>query len=216
MKNNREYIFNILIIFVVVLLYFIVGLFIYNDFRERKRQEMSLDIIKKTEKQIEQIKEELTEGFNLNSKENIDEHIHIDEIKVEYNDLIYSVLGNIKIEKINIYEPILKENTSDAYNISAVKISGPEINEYGNVVIGGHNYMKGNFFIKINKLVKGDVIILTDLKGNSIKYYVYDYGTTTIEDSSYLIQPNKKERILTLVTCTKGAQERYFVKAKAK
>lgn len=212
MENNKEYIFNVLIILVVVSLYFIVGLFIYNDFRERKRQEMSLDIIKNTEDQINQIKEELNDGLNQNNNN----HIYVEEINVKYNNLTYVVLGKIKIDKIKIYEPVLKENTTDAYNTSAVKISGPNLNDYGNVTIGGHNYMKGNFFIKINKLVKGDVIVLTDLKGNSVKYYVYEYGITTTEDSSYLAQPKDNVRILTLVTCTKGGKERYYVKARAK
>jgi len=208
MENIKEKIFNILIILVVIGLYIIVGLYIYNDFRERKRQEMSLDIINKADIQINEVKEQLNETDN--------KHIHVNEVKVEYNNFTYIVLGKIQIDKIKIYEPILKENTTDAYNTSAVKISGPNINDFGNVSIGGHNYMKGNFFIKINKLVKDDIIILTDLKGKSVKYYVYDYGITTTDDSSYLSQPEKEERIVTLVTCTKGGKERYYVKAKAK
>jgi len=169
---------------------------------------MSLDIINKADIQINEVKEQLNETDN--------KHIHVNEVKVEYNNFTYIVLGKIQIDKIKIYEPILKENTTDAYNTSAVKISGPNINDFGNVSIGGHNYMKGNFFIKINKLVKDDIIILTDLKGKSVKYYVYDYGITTTDDSSYLSQPEKEERIVTLVTCTKGGKERYYVKAKAK
>ena len=36
-------------------------------------------------------------------------------------------------------------------------------------------------------------------------------------DASYLAQPdNKDDRIVTLVTCTKGGKERYYVKARAK
>ena len=77
--------------------------------------------------------------------------------------------------------------------------------------------MKGNYFIKINRLVKDDVITITDLSGSSVNYYVYEYKITTIDDPSYLTQPeNKDEKIITLVTCTKGGKERYYVKAKAK
>lgn len=204
-KNiNKELIFNTIIILIVIALYIVVGLFIYNSFRERKRLEITDNIIDKVDKQIEEIK-----------KENIN-HTIIEEIKVEYNNIEYTVLGKIDIKKINIYEPILKENTKGAYDVSAVKISGPNLNDYGNVAIGAHNYMKGNFFIKINKLVKDDVITITDLTGNSVNYYVYEYGITSIDDVNYLAQPNSKIREITLVTCTKGGKERYFVKAKAK
>ena len=64
----------------------------------------------------------------------------------------FTVIGKIRIDKINIYQPILKENNKDAYNVSVVKMSGPSLNTPGNVAIGGHNFMRGNFFIKIKKL----------------------------------------------------------------
>lgn len=204
-KNiNKELLFNLIIILIVIALYIVVGLFIYNSFRERKRLEITDNIIEKVDKQIEDIK-----------KQDVN-HTTIEEVKVEYNKIEYTILGKINIKKINIYEPILKENTKGAYDVSAVKISGPSLNDYGNVAIGGHNYMKGNFFIKINKLVKGDVITITDLTGNSVDYYVYEFGITSIDDANYLAQPNSKIREITLVTCTKGGKQRYFVKAKAK
>ena len=60
-------------------------------------------------------------------------------------------------------------------------------------------------------------VTITDLSGSSVNYYVYEYKTTTIDDPSYLKQPeNKDEKIITLVTCTKGGKERYYVKARAK
>ena len=96
-------------------------------------------------------------------------------------------------------------------------MSGPNLNELGNVSIGGHNFMRGNYFIKINRLVKNDVVTITDLSGRKINYYVYEYGVTNNDDASYLAQPsNNTEKIITLVTCTKGGKERYYVKAKAK
>ena len=116
-----------------------------------------------------------------------------------------------------MYQPILKENTKGAYNTALVKMSGPNLNENGNVAIGGHNFMRGNYFIKINKLVKNDVVEITDLSGRKINYYVYEYGVTSKDDASYLAQPsNPNQKIVTLVTCTKGGKERYYVKARAK
>ena len=201
-KINKEKLFNVVIVLIVITLYIFVGLYIYSSFRERKRQEIADGIIKKVDEQIQK---------------NITKSNPMEEVTLSYEDFNYTVLGKIRIKKINIYQPILKENTKKAYDASVVKISGPNLNENGNVSIGGHNYMRGNFFIKINRLVKDDKITITDLSGREVDYYVYAYGITTIDDASYLAQPlNKDEKIVTLVTCTKGGKERYYVKAKAK
>ena len=201
-KINKEKLFNVVIVLIVITLYIFVGLYIYSSFRERKRQEIADGIIKKVDEQIQK---------------NITKSNPMEEVTLSYEDFNYTVLGKIRIKKINIYQPILKENTKKAYDASVVKISGPNLNENGNVSIGGHNYMRGNFFIKINRLVKDDKITITDLSGRKVDYYVYAYGITTIDDASYLAQPlNKDEKIVTLVTCTKGGKERYYVKAKAK
>lgn len=210
MKNiikriNKEIIFNIVIVLIVITLYILVALFIYSDFRERKRKEVANNIIEKIDNKIKE-----------NKENNVTDQSQT-EVIAQYNEINYTVLGKIKIDKINIYEPILKENTKGSYDASVVKMSGPNLNEFGNVAIGGHNYMKGNFFIKINQLKKGDKVTITDLTGKSVNYYVYEYNTVTIDDATYLSQPdNKNDKIVTLVTCTKGGKQRYYVKARAK
>lgn len=196
----KEKILNFLIILIVVALYVAVFMFIYSNFRERKRQELAGGIIDKIDKVI---------------KENDGDVMP--EAKVSYGGFKYTVLGKLTIKKINIYQPILKENTAGAYNTALVKMAGPNLNENGNVSIGGHNFMRGNYFIKINRLVKNDVVMVTDLSGRKVKYYVYEYGVVDKNSASYLAQPdNKNEKIVTLVTCTKGGKERYYVKARAK
>lgn len=210
-KINKEKLFNFIILLIVIAMYIFVFLGIYSNFRERKRKETKENIIEKVDEVIENIKEEQIN----NTDSNID--ITPTETETKYNGINYTVLGKITIRKINIYEPILKENTKEAYDTALVKVTGVDLNKNGNAVIGGHNFMKGNYFIKINRLVKDDVITITDLSGSSVNYYVYEYKTTTIDDPSYLTQPeNKDEKIVTLVTCTKGGKERYYVKAKAK
>lgn len=196
----KEKILNFLIILIVVALYVAVFMFIYSNFRERKRQELAGGIIDKIDKVI---------------KENDGEVMP--EAKVNYGGFKYTILGKLTIKKINIYQPILKENTAGAYNTALVKMAGPNLNENGNVSIGGHNFMRGNYFIKINRLVKNDIVTVTDLSGRKLNYYVYEYGVVDKNSASYLAQPdNKNEKIVTLVTCTKGGKERYYVKARVK
>ena len=207
--NIWEVILNIFITIIVISLYVFVTLYIYTNFRERKRKEVANKIIEKVDKQVVHNKEEIKKD-DLNNKVKT-------EIKTSYQGEKFTVLGKINIRKINIYQPILKENTKEAYDVASVKMSGPNLNTNGNVAIGGHNFMKGKFFIKLEKLVNNDIITITDLLGNKVNYYVYEYGKKSPEDPSYLIQPNNgNEKIITLVTCTKGGKERYYVKAKAK
>lgn len=199
-KINKEKIFNVIIILIVIALYISVALLIYTNFRERKRNELAGGIIDKVDEII---------------SENEDQSVT--EAQVKYAGYNYTVLGKIRIKKINMYQPILKENTAGAYNTALVKMSGPDLNENGNVAIGGHNFMRGNYFIKINRLTNGDVVTITDLSGRSVNYYVYEFGVTSKDDASYLAQPEDKDaKIITLVTCTKGGKERYVVKARAK
>lgn len=193
-----EKIINYLIVLVVILLYIFVAMYIYSNFRERKRQEIKNGIIQKID---DVIKDETTET----------------EAEIKYEGYNYTVLGKLKINKINLYEPILKENNAGAYNTALVKMAGPNLNDFGNVSIGGHNFMRGNYFIKIRKLVKNDVVTVTDLTGRSINYYVYEYKVADANDPTYLKQPDTlNEKIITLVTCTKGGKQRYYVKAKAR
>ena len=199
-KINKEKLFNALILLVVIGLYVAVALLIYTNFRERKRQEISNGIIDKIVDVIEE-----------------NEDNPVTEATVSYGGFNYTVLGKLRIRKINIYEPILKENTASAYNTALVKMSGPDLNENGNVAIGGHNFMRGNYFIKINRLRENDVVTVTDLTGRSVNYYVYEYGIKSADDASYLAQPDDpNEKIVTLVTCTKGGKQRYVVKARAR
>lgn len=199
MKKVLKVLSDIIILLAVIGLYVLAFNFIYSNFRERKRKEISDNVLEKVEDHIKNDK-----GNNNNTEKSI-----------KYGGYRYTVLGTIRINKLRFSQPILKENTYGAYNVSVVKMKGPNLNEIGNVVIGGHNYMRSNYFMKINRLVKNDVVIITDLKGRSVKYYVYAYGSTSPDDPSYF--ENKKDgRYVTLVTCDKGGKARYYVKAKAK
>ena len=202
MSNKKviKTILDIIILAAVIALYVLAIRFIYDQFRERKRKEISDGILEKVNKKIDKSKQS-------------DEQI---ETNVEYKGNSYTVLGTIGIPKVNFYQPILKENTYGAYNVSVVKIKGPNLNEPGNVVIGGHNYMRSKYFMVINRLVKNDKIMITDLRGRKVIYYVYDYYVTSDDDAEYLKDIDDGGRYVTLVTCNKGGVNRYIVRAKAR
>lgn len=191
----KKKIISIVIIFLVVLLYFFVYSYIYDNFRERKRQEIDKGLVEQIDDIIE----------NNSDK--------VKEKKVKVNNTKYTVLGKISIKRINFYQSILKENTYKSLNVSVVKIAGPSLNMVGNVVIGGHNYMRKEYFYGIRKLRKGDIVKITDLTGISI-YYKVSYGRRTTEnDESYFKASKNNTKELTLVTCIPKTKDKYYIKA---
>lgn len=140
------------------------------------------------------------------------------QVQLEYKG--YKVIGIVKIPKINIEYPILEigdidpESAKAPMKISIIKYWGENVNDYGNLSIAGHNNKDGTMFGKTKKLQKGDIVELTDLKGQTIQYSIYDIFVTDPNDVSILLPKDELVREVTLITCTNGNKERYILKAK--
>ena len=63
--------------------------------------------------------------------------------------------------------------------LSIIKYWGENVNDYGNLSIAGHNNKDGTMFGKTKKLEIGDIVELTDLKGQTIQYSIYDIFVET-------------------------------------
>ena len=140
------------------------------------------------------------------------------EIQLEYKG--YKVIGIIKIPKISIEYPILEigdidpENAKKPMKLSIIKYWGETVNDYGNLSIAGHNNKDGTMFGKTKKLQKDDIVELTDLKGQTIKYSIYDIFVTDPNDVNILLPKDELIREVTLITCTNGNKQRLILKAK--
>ena len=88
----------------------------------------------------------------------------------------YTVVGTMKIPTINLEYPIVEEVTGPALEKALVVLypSGDNLNLPGNTVIIGHNYRNGTFFSNLKKLSNGAKIYVTDYRGKSITYEVYN------------------------------------------
>ena len=163
------------------------------------------------------------------SQEAVDAFSNIDfsKIEEESNNPIqlleykgYKIIGVVKIPKIGIEYPILEigdidpENAKKPMKLSIVKYWGENINDYGNLSIAGHNNKDGTMFGKTKKLEKGDIVELTDLKGQTIQYSIYDIFVTDPNDVSILLPKDELVREVTLITCTNGNKQRLILKAK--
>lgn len=128
----------------------------------------------------------------------------------------FVMIGYIEIPKINIKYPILEKETVASLEKS-VAVRYPDsaiLNEPGNVVIVGHNYRNGQFFSNLEKVATGDMVKITDTKGQTLIYTIYEKYETTPEDVAYITRNVGDNTEITLVTCTDDSNARIIVKAR--
>ena len=137
------------------------------------------------------------------------------------NGYNYSTIATINIPKIGVNYPILDgqtdsvEETEYLLKISPIKFWGANPNEVGNFCIVGHNYRDTRFFSKVLTLENGDLVYITDDRGKTVTYSVYDKYEVDPEDTSCTSQLTDGRREITLITCTNDSKLRVIVKAKA-
>ena len=160
--------------------------------------------------------QEVVEAFsNIDFSENNEES----EQQSQLNYKGYNVIGIVKIPKINIEYPIIEigdidpESAKKPMKLSIIKYWGENVNDYGNLSIAGHNNKDGTMFEKTKKLEIGDIVELTDLKGQTIQYSIYDIFVTDPNDVSILLPKDEQIREVTLITCTNGNRQRLILKA---
>ena len=155
---------------------------------------------------------------NIDFSNNEEESGSQEQSPIEYKG--YKIIGIVKIPKINLEYPILEiggidpESAKAPMKLSIIKYWGENVNDYGNLSIAGHNNKDGTMFGKTKKLQKGDIIELTDLKGQTIQYSIYDIFVTDPNDVNILLPKDELIREVTLITCTNGNKQRLILKAK--
>lgn len=127
----------------------------------------------------------------------------------------YTIIGSLKVPKINIEYNILSSTSVELLKVSLNKYWGAEPNEVGNMCIVGHNYLDSRFFGKLHTLNKGDVIEVTDSYNRIEKYYVYDMFIADPYDTRCTSQITNGEKEITLITCYNKGTQRLVVKARA-
>lgn len=129
------------------------------------------------------------------------------------NGKTYNTIGSINIPSIEVNYPILAETTDSLLKVSVCRFWGGNANEVGNLCIAGHNYRNNRFFSKVLTLKVGDIIEITDLNNQTIKYSIYDKYTVDPKDTSCTSQVTNGKKIVTLITCTNDSKQRVIVQA---
>lgn len=219
---------NLLTIFLIVGIVIIIGAIGVTGFiisrNGNEKQEAT--------KTAENLQEEVT---NKNSDNEVNVDTNTGLIEVEENVLIdsntinstnsnnttsmklykgFPMVGTIEIPAINLEYPVLESASKSAIDVSVAIYDGPGLNEVGNTTIVGHNYRDGRFFSNNKKLVEGDKVYITDLRGNKVEYVIYRAYTTTPEDSTYLDRDTEGKREISLITCTDDTQSRLIIWAR--
>ncbi|MBQ9023923.1 MAG: sortase [Bacilli bacterium] len=132
----------------------------------------------------------------------------IDEIIQDKGNNIYD--GYIYIPKLDYKNVISKNNVLDENKVYMLSDKKLISNEYGNIILAGHN--NKYVFSNIYKLSINDEIIISDFK-NKYSYTVYIIKYINIKDKSVL-DNIYNDKILTLITCTNNTQTRYIVQSK--
>lgn len=111
------------------------------------------------------------------------------------------VIGLIEIEALGLKYPIVEGADSKqlAYGIGHMPDTGA-IGREGNCILAGHRGSRyGTYFKNLNRLAKGDVIKVTDKKGNRYLYEADSWEVVGAYDNTVKAQGKEKE--LTLLTC---------------
>ena len=121
----------------------------------------------------------------------------------------YTTVGTMKIPKINLEYPILEELSTQSLATSIVALypSGDSVNQPGNTVIIGHNYRNGLFFSNLKKLSIGDKVYITDYRGTSITYTIYNKFEASDSDTSFYDRDTAGKAEITLSTCTDASND---------
>ena len=121
------------------------------------------------------------------------------------------VIGLIEIEALDIKYAVLEGAGSYKLSCGIGHISDTAgIGEVGNCVLAGHNGSRhGTYFTNLKTLKEGDVIKLTDKKGNQYFYVAESMKVVGPYDNSVKDQGDAVE--LTLLTCENSGTMRLVV-----
>lgn len=231
-RKKKMYKFSFMLsIFLVIVL---SSIYIYAEYDKAKNQDLSQEILENMQishnnsiddttidaddnvwKITLNSDEVTTQETETQTTESASEDEEKYEIYVASNGEKYKMVGSIRIPKIDVEYPILNETSVSLLKVAPCKFWGPNPNEVGNFCIAGHNYRNNRFFSKVPTLVVGDIIEITDLSDQTIKYAVYDkFIVEDTKDTSCTSQYTDGKKIVTLITCTDDSKARVIVQAK--
>lgn len=220
--KRKKKIYKIDFILSILLVIALVGFYLYTEYDRTKGEEVAQDLVASVDDTTTAKQDALVVVLDGSS-----EDIAVPESEQQERSIVsdssgnaYATVATVNIPKINVKYPVLlpeddsTETIEKLLKISPCKFWGPDPNEVGNFCIVGHNYRSTKFFSKVPTLENGDILELTDTKGRTIQYKVYDKYTVDPTDVSCTTQLTKGKKEVTLITCTNDNQQRVIIKSR--
>ncbi len=217
-ESKYSKVLTVILIIVIIAIVTLLGFLAFDYIKKYNTTKQASDF-------VENYQGDISTG-NTNSSENNsekDENVSLDGVnetqigstgnnnttstKKKYKG--YTVVGTMKIPTINLEYPIVEEVSTTSLNTALVFLypSPDNLNMPGNSVIIGHNYRNGTFFSNLKKLAKGAKIHVTDYRGTSLTYEVYNIFEAHEADTSFYQRDTNGLAELTLSTCTDASND---------
>lgn len=185
-------------IVVGILLIIVAGfILIRNNYEEYEAGKKSADV-------VSVIKNNFGDNNQSVVTENIVNNEEVEEMASTTID-DYDYIGLIAIPSLNLELPVMSEYDNDRLRVAPVRYYG---SVYTNdLIICAHSYK--THFGYLNKLQQKDIIIFTDINGESYVYEVLEIEVLSSDDITEMID---NDFDLTLYTCTSDGNSRITVR----
>lgn len=216
--KKKKKMYKIQFIASIILVFVFSGWYIYSEIEKNLAEAVSQDIL--SEISIDNNDETTSDEplvVAMDDTEIVEEQVPkqvLDGIYTAEDGSTYRYESIINIPSLGIEYPILSETSEELLKISINKFWGGDPNSVGNYCVVGHNYKSGKMFGKLAQINNGDIIKLTDLSGNTLKYKVYNKYIVYPEDVACTSQITNGLKEMTLITCTNGGKQRLIVKCR--
>ncbi|MCI8485561.1 MAG: sortase [Clostridia bacterium] len=210
-KSKSTIILQFLLLFSVSIF---IGMLLF-DFHSSKVMDKSLSqVVNELDKKIEENKEKpiVVETIKNDSNNTLQQSAVNKPLDMSVKIGNSTVLGKIKISKIDIEYPILEYKNDDTLWKSICKISNNSINGTGNLCLAGHNMRNMTMFGKLRNVKEGDIVEITNIYGQKYTYVVYEKYYINPEQTEVL--KNTSESIVTMITCNNTSSKRLIVRAR--
>lgn len=213
-ESKYSKVLTIVLVVVIVAILVLLGFLSYDYIKKYNTSKQASDFVENYEGDIT--------TSNSDDDNNIQENVTLDDSeetpitssgssttsgKKKYNG--FTVVGTMKIPAINLEYPVVEEVTTKALETALIALypNGDNLNQPGNTVVIGHNYRNGMFFSNLKKLTNGAKIYVTDYKGKTITYEVYNKFEASSTDTSFYTRDTNGLAELTLSTCTDASND---------
>lgn len=212
-ESKYSKVLTVILVIVIIAIVVLIGFFAYDLIKKHNSTKEAADF-------VESYQSDITTGNQESNSSQVDENATVDQIeqtpdtsgttssgKKKFKG--FTVVGTMRIPDISLEYPIFEEVSTSALENGLIVLypNGDNLNLPGNTVIAGHNYRNGTLFSNLKKLTNGAKIYVTDFRGKSLTYEVYNIFEANQNDTSFYARDTNGLAELTLSTCTDASND---------